>query len=87
MQREIEALLNAYLQDRSQEARLVQDLLTALAVGSAARHRMVQELASAVGQTTAGLSAAQKASPATLTDDITVAVTQLRAARNTSATH
>jgi hypothetical protein len=49
MQREIEALLKAYVEDSSREARLVQNVLTALAVGAAARQRMLLELQSAVG--------------------------------------
>ena len=49
MQREIEALLKAYVEDSSREARLVQNVLTALAVGAAARQRMLLELQAAVG--------------------------------------
>ncbi len=49
MQREIEALLKAYVEDSSREARLVQNVLTALAVGAAARQRMFEELQKAVG--------------------------------------
>ena len=49
MQREIEALLAAYLADRNKETQVVQELLTVLAVGSADRQRMLRELAAAVG--------------------------------------
>ena len=49
MQREVEALLAAYLADRNKETRVVQELLTILAVGSAERQRMLRDLAAAVG--------------------------------------
>jgi hypothetical protein len=49
MQREVEALLAAYLADRNKETRVVQELLTILAVASAERQRMLRDLAAAVG--------------------------------------
>ena len=105
MQREIEALLKAYVEDSGREARLVQNVLTALAVGAAARQRMLLELQAAVGL--------EKVEPATIiapeaipepvetrpstpslrtvskidTDDVALAISQLRAARDGHVTH
>lgn len=47
MQREIEALLSAQLAERQAEADLIKRLLTALALGSSARHRMFDDIAAA----------------------------------------
>lgn len=87
MQREIEALLAAYLADRNKEAQIVLDLMTALAVGSAGRQRMMQELAAAVGAAPPNATGAAVApfldrpsSPA-FNSEVSAAVAQLRAAR------
>ena len=87
MQREIEALLKAYLEGRSYEARLVQDVLTALAVGSAARQQMIQEMAAAVGQVTAQPTPTERVGVAQIADDVSVAINQMRAARGASVNH
>ena len=87
MQREIEALLKAYLQDRSREARLIQDVLTALAVSSAARQRMVEEMATAVGNATTELVVAPRVVGATVAEDVALAIDQLRATRGAAVTH
>lgn len=50
MQREIEELLKAIHVDQRQEQKLVNDVLAAIAVGSAARRRMIQDIANAVLQ-------------------------------------
>lgn len=50
MQREIEDLLKAIHIDQRQEQKLVNDVLAAIAVGSAARRRMFEDIANAVLQ-------------------------------------
>ena len=50
MQREIEELLKAIHVDQRHEQKLVNDVLAAIAVGSAARRRMIQDIANAVLQ-------------------------------------
>lgn len=50
MQREIEELLRAIHVDQRQEQKLVNDVLAAIAVGSAARRRMIKDIANAVIQ-------------------------------------
>jgi hypothetical protein len=87
MQREVEALLAAYLADRNKETRVVQDLLTILAVGSAERQRMLRDLAAAVG----GIGSSSPAEPlstfnenvptSSFDDDLCAAISQLRDAR------
>lgn len=47
VQREIEDLLKAIHIDQRQEQKLVNDVLAAIAVGSAARRRMIQDIANA----------------------------------------
>lgn len=47
MQREIEELLKAIHVDQRHEQKLVNDVLAAIAVGSAARRRMIQDIANA----------------------------------------
>lgn len=89
MQREIESLLAAYLADRDREARLVQELLTALAVGSAARQRMLHDIAAAVGAAPAMEPADApviRDMPAFAGSDITAAIARLREARD-ATTH
>jgi hypothetical protein len=49
MEREIETLLTTYLADRNKETRVVNELLTVPAVGSAKRKRMLRQLTAAVG--------------------------------------
>lgn len=92
MQREIEALLSAYLTERNKEAQVVQELLTALAVGAAGRQRMMQELAAAVGTvatTSQSCVAAERHADVdtepTLAAEVSVALAQLRAARSVTA--
>lgn len=96
MQREIEDLLVAYIADRNREARLVQDLLAALAVGSVARQRMIEAVATAASEASAGIPqapAAPSSAPARnvselLSADISAAVAELRAAQgSTQSTH
>lgn len=98
MQREIEALLTAYLADRNKETQLIQDLLTALAVGVSARQRMVRDMAAALGSqvpVSSAISAAPSGpNPRATADssnaqgpaggDITSAIQQLRVARGPS---
>jgi hypothetical protein len=87
MQREIEALLAASLADRNKEAQVVQQLLTALAVGTAGRHQMMQDLAAAVRSipTVAASTAAPPVdgnlSSPDFSADVSAAIAQLRAAR------
>ena len=105
MQREIEALLTAYVEDSSREARLVQNVLTALAVGAAARQRMMLELQAAVGleKSQQATIIAPGASPEAIqagpsspklrsvskidADDVALAISQLRAARDEHVVH
>ena len=87
MQRQIEALLAAYLADRDKEARVVQELLAVLAVGAADRQRMLRDLGAAVG----GLAAAssneaisplgENAPPSSFSSDLSAAISKLRDAR------
>ncbi len=91
MQREIEALLSAYLMERTKEAQVVQELLTALAVGASGRQRMMQELAAAVGATQASQPSVAMApdldiqTQTSLTAEVSAAIAQLRAARTATA--
>jgi hypothetical protein len=89
MQREIEALLNAWLTRQEQENRLVQGLLSALAQNEVARHRMLHELSSVAAlavQAAAPLSQAQTS--VTTTDDrLSRAVEALRAAHASGQAH
>lgn len=92
MQREIEALLVAYLNDRNKETQMIQDLLSALAVGAEARHRMVRDLTSAVMVLQGPAPGAAAPPPATkageATGEITAAIAQLRSSREPShSTH
>ena len=81
MKREIEALLAAYLADRNKEAQVVQELLTALAVGAAGRQRMLHELAVAVGATAEVAPVVDRPPSRESIADISTAITLLRAAR------
>ena len=103
MQREIEALLKAYVEDSGREARLIQDVLTALAVGAAARQRMIADIQAAVGigdigpaqsnsskEPEASITASSpmfKSVPRIVTDDVALAISHLRAARDAPAVH
>lgn len=79
MQREIEALLSAYLADRNKETKMIQELLTALAVGAVARQRMFRDLAVAInGEATQGSSASEESATG---KEITAAIEHLRAVR------
>ncbi len=100
MQREIEALLKAYVEDSSREARLVQNVLTAMAVGAAARQRMIEDIQAAAGfaiapppapfarEATSGIAPVRSSSPIFKSaakigsDDVALAISQLRAARD-----
>lgn len=87
MQREIEALLEAYLDERNREARVVQDLLTALAIGADARTKMMADLGRIFGQSAIEPRTASRTVQATepsprLTIDLAEAISQLRAARD-----
>ena len=86
MQREITALLRAYLEDKQRETKLVQDFLSALAVNAAGREKMLEDLAKAVIAIT-GLPPVSKGSPAKLEDDLTHAVDQLRTTNAFPASH
>jgi hypothetical protein len=86
MQREVEALLAAYLADRNKETRVVQELLTILAVGSAERQRMLRDLAAAVGgagpsSPNEPLSTGENVPTSSFDDDLSAAISQLRDAR------
>lgn len=85
MQREIEALLLAYSDDRNRETQMLQNLLSALAVGAAARQRMVRDLCSVVLAIEAhgAITAAASADPSAdgKANDITSAVASLRPPR------
>lgn len=48
MQREVQALFRAYMDERDRETQLIRELLAALAVGSDARRRMIMEITAAV---------------------------------------
>jgi hypothetical protein len=92
MQREIEALLKAYVEDRQREGKLVTELLTALAVGAASRRQMMEDITLAVAQigVEAPLAAAPVEEPAAYDppyDPVTEAVSQLRSVRDMSAAH
>ena len=103
MQREIEALLKAYVEDSGREARLIQNVLTALAVGAAARQRMIADIQAAVGVDTveptqpqafkevelpnAASSPILKSVPKIVTDDVARAISHLRAARDAAVVH
>ena len=50
MQREVEALYRAYHDEKGRETRLIQDVLSALAVGAASRRMMIEELAAALAR-------------------------------------
>jgi hypothetical protein len=83
MQHEIEALLKAFLQEKKREAQLVQDVLTALAVGSVMRHQMIEAIAGAVDRAAPELVTPRPPNQ----DDIALAVGRLRAARDAANVH
>lgn len=94
MQREIEALLAAYIEDRRKEAKLVHDLLTALSVGAAGRARMFEAIKAAAGMQAEGEAASETTTieipklPATaLVDDLTLSIGNLRQARDAALRH
>ncbi len=86
MQREIHALLAAYLADRQREATLVGDLLMALATGSAGRQRMFEQIAAAVSATAPEAAVRAPLSDIS-TNDFMLAIRELRDARDASVTH
>ncbi len=103
MQREIEALLKAYVEDSGREARLIQNVLTALAVGAAARQRMIADIQAAVGieaieptqshafkdaeMPITASSPILKGVPKIIIDDVALAISHLRAARDAAVVH
>lgn len=92
MQREIEALLKAYVEDRQREGQLVTDLLTAIALGAASRRQMIDDIAFAVGRVRsegaiAPVRAPVNAEPAQDYDPVSDAVGQLRSARELGNAH
>lgn len=88
MQREIEALLAAYLDERKKEAQLIEDLLTALSVGAAGRQRMFDAIAAIAGPPSDAVAAAPASiSPLTIADDLTLGIGALRRARDAALTH
>ena len=50
MQREVEALIRAYHDEKRRETRLVQDVLTALAAGQVSRRLMIVDLTAALAR-------------------------------------
>jgi hypothetical protein len=102
MQREIEALLVAYLEERQKEARIVQELLTALSVGAAGRQKMFDAIMT-IGQLQAapvadkpvvaepGASSVHIGSSnresLSIVDDLTVGIGNLRKARDAALMH
>jgi hypothetical protein len=91
MQREIEALLNAWLTRQEHENRLVQGLLSALAQSEVARHRLLHELSSvaALAMPDAAPQPQPQPQTATTTTDerLARAVEALRAAHATGQAH
>lgn len=75
MHREIDALLAAYTAEQRREAKLIEEMLTALAANADARNRMVTSLARAV------VGGLPSGSAEVATDDISSAVVELRQAR------
>jgi hypothetical protein len=98
MQREIEALLNAFILENNRDLRVIQDVLTALAVGAAARKTMIEHIQLAVTRATTGVDGAiaetaiveqpLNQGPATTgTDAVAQAISRLRAAKPDYLTH
>lgn len=93
MQREIEALLVAYMEEKQKETKLVQDLLTALAVGAAARQRMCEAIEAAslsavgAGSAVGSKSVEHQSVPMPVEDDLERALVQLRRSRDSNFTH
>ena len=58
MQREIEELLRRFHLEQRREQKLINDLLAAMAVGAAARQRMIQDIANAVLEAMSGTDVA-----------------------------
>ena len=98
MQREIEALLAAYLDERRKEAQVVQELLTALSVGASGRQKMIdaivaigQPQAESVGDASvmaeAKTDAVTKFAKLSVIDDLTASIGNLRKARDAAFTH
>lgn len=98
MQREIEALLAAYLDERRKEATIVQELLTALSVGASGRQKMFdaiiaigQPQAEPVGDATQTLepkaAVVTKFAQLSVVDDLTTSIGNLRKARDAAFAH
>ena len=83
MQREIEALLEAYLRDKDREARLVTELLTTISSGASARQLMIERLAVAIERAMPKMATELRP----ISDDIDLAIRKLREASATSTTH
>jgi hypothetical protein len=98
MQHEIEALLAAYLDERKKEARIVQELLTALSVGASGRQKMFDAIV-AIGQaqpataveapvkTTPSAAAIANFAQLSVADDLTASIGKLRKARDAAFAH
>ena len=87
MQREIEALLTAYLEDRQKEAKLVHDVLTALSVGATSRQRMFDAIAAAVQPMIEWPVEEAKIASMRLAEDLSISLGSLRKARDAAITH
>jgi hypothetical protein len=87
MQREIEALLTAYLDDRQKEAKLVHDVLTAISVASAGRRRMFDAIVEAVQPLLDRPAEDTKIASMKIAEDLSVSLGSLRKARDAAITH
>ena len=81
MQREIEALLKVYVDDREREGQLVTELLTAIAVGASSRRRMIDDITAAVSRLQLVERGHSISDPHSGYDPVSEAVGQLRSAR------
>jgi AcrR family transcriptional regulator len=87
MQREIEALLAAYLEDRQKEAKLVQEILTALSVAAASRQRMFDAIATAVQPLQERPAEQPDIATLRIAEDLSVSLGSLRKAFDAAITH
>lgn len=87
MHHEIENLLRAYIEEANRESRLIQDVLTALATGSAARQRMVRDLSNAAIQASTPRNSTLATDTATFATDVNLAISRLRGAQAPYGAH
>jgi hypothetical protein len=87
MQREIEVLLSAFLDDRQKEAKLVHDVLTAISVAAASRRRMFEAIADAVQPLLDRPAEDAKVASLKIAEDLSVSLGSLRRARDAAITH